>query len=274
MQEYLHRTRFSSLMDGAGFHIAALMGSFLWFSLLWGLRLSALTAALALYLLILVIRAKTRDTRVKRKEKQLRVRIGGELALERLLLTPGEQANFEAAMLLSLRTPLTLLRIGEDGVMCDLHGEKLLVAFEQAAQADTVQPGRVLAMQRSVRKIRADRGVLCVPCGISQQAREQAAETVPVRFIGRDALIRLFGQANPATDDQLVALGRRRKSHPPSGWLRMILDQGRARRYACYGSLLLIMYQFTRLTYYAVPGLICVSLAAASRCFPGDDPLL
>ena len=274
MQEYLHRTRLSSLMDGIGFHCAALTGGVLWFTLLWGLRLSALTAGISLYALILLIRAKTRDSRVKRKEKQLRMRIGGEMALERLLLAPREQANFETAMLLSLRLPLTLLRAGEDGTLCALRGEKVLIAFVQSPRFDTIQPGHVLALQRSVQRMEARQGILCAPCDVSQKAKEQAEEIVPIRFIGREKLIQLFGRANPATDDQLVALGRRKKRKPASGWLRMALDRQRARRYVCYGGLLLIMYQFTHMIYYALPGLVCVFLAAVSRCVPGDDPIL
>ena len=274
MQEYLHRTRLSSLMDGIGFHFAALTCGIMWFALLWGLRLSAVTAGLSLYALILLIRSRTRDSRVKRKEKQLRERIGGELALERLLLSPREQANFEAAMLLSLRAPLTLLRTGEEGTLCSLRGEKLLISFVQSPQCDTIQPGQVLALQRGVRRMKAQSGVLCAPCGISQKAKDQAEESVPVRFIDREKLIRLFGRVNPATDEQLVALGRRKKSRPAVGWLRVVLDRQRARRYFCYGGLLLLMYQFTHLIYYALPGLICVCLAAVSRCFPGNDPIL
>ena len=274
MQEYLRRTRLSGLMDGIGFHALTLTASLFWFILLWGLRFSAVTAGFALYFLMLLIRSKTRDSRVKRKEKQLRIRIGGELALERLLFAPREEANFETAMLLSLRAPLTLVRTGADGTLCDFQGEKVLIAFEQSPRTNAIQPSQVLALQQSVRRANAERGILCVPCDISPKAREQASECVPVRFIEREHLIRLFGQANPASDDQLVALGRRKKSQPPSGWLRVALDQRRARRYVCYGALLLLMYQFTHLPYYALPGLLCVSRAAASRCFPTKDQIL
>ena len=38
------------------------------------------------------------------------------------------------------------------------------------------------------------------------------------------------------------------------------------------GALLLMLYQFTHLLYYALPGLICVLLAAASRCMPEEEP--
>ena len=272
MQEYLHRSRISGILDGFGFHFLAFSISFLWFILLWGLRLSAVTAGSALYVLILLIRAKTREGRVLRKEKQLRARIGGELALERLLLAPRDQANFEIAMLLSLRTPLTLLRSGEEGTLCERRGEKLLIAFQQSPAGDSVGAAQVLALQRSVRKAQAHRGLLCAPCAIAQQARDQAQGSVPVAFLGHDQLLSLFGRANPATDAQLVALGKRKKARPAVSWPRIVLDRRRARRYVCYGALLLMLYQFTHLLYYALPGLICVLLAAASRCMPEEEP--
>ena len=96
---------------------------------------------------------------------------------------------------------------------------------------------------------------------------------MPVTFLGRDLLLSLFGQANPATDAQLEALGKRKRSRPRVSWVRVVLDRRRARRYACYGALLLLLYQFTHLPYYALPGLICAVLAAACRCAPEDNLL-
>ena len=274
MQEYLHRTRLSGVMDGAGFHLLALGGSFFWFILQWGLRLPSLTAGAALYLLIALIRKKTRDDRLKRKEKKLRTVIGGEMALERLLLSPPEEAHFELAMLLSLQYPLTLLRTGGEGVLCALRGEKLLIALAQLPASGTLDETRTLAFQRAVKAARADRGVLGVPCGVSPGAKEQAANQVPVTFLSREKLIALFGENNPATDGQLVALGQRKKSRASGSWLRAALSPRRARRYACYGGLLLGMYALTHFIYYAVPGLICVSLAAACRCTGGEKDAL
>ena len=274
MQEYLRRSRLSVLLDGLGFHFLTFSLSLAWFVLLWGLRLSSLTAGCALYVLVLLIRLKTRDGRLKRKEKQLRARIGGEMALERLTLCPRDQANFEIAMLLSLRLPLTLLRSGEEGTLCAYHEEKLLIAFQQAPEGETIGAGQVLALQKSVRQSGAQRGVLCVPCGISQSARDQAQGAVPVSFLSRDKLLSLFGRVNPATDQQLVALGKRRRQRRTVSLLRVALNRSRARRYLCYGTLLLLLYQLTHLLYYALPGLICVCLAAACRCVREEPDLL
>ena len=266
MQEYLHESRLGRAIDGIGFHIFSFLISFLWFILLWGVRAPSFLAGAALYGLILLLRRKMLDDHLARKEIQLRAAIGGELALERLLLSPPERAHFEAAVLLSVQSKLTLLRCGEDGILCSRAGEKVLVYFLQRPASDSAGAQDVLSLQRRVKLLCADRGLMCVPCGLSPEAREQALNDPPVSFCPRDRLIRLFGGASPATDEQLVALGRRRRQRPVGKWTRVILSQSRIRRYACYGCLLLIMHQFTQLASYAAAGLLCVFLAAFCRC--------
>ena len=266
MQEYLQKTRLSGVLDGFGFHILSILLSFIWFISLWGLRLPALTGGAALYILIVLLRKKIRDDQVTRKEKELRAVIGGELALERLLVSPPERAHFEIAVLLSLRYSLMLLQTGQDGVLCDMKGKKLLISFIQRAKTTKLCADAVLEAQRNVKLHNADFGLLCVPCPIAQEAREQALEEPPVYFLSRETLAALFGEANPATDNQLVMLGKRRKQRLARNLGPRILHEERAKKYACYGILLLTMYQFTHLIYHALPGLICVFLAAACRC--------
>ncbi|MBR4360580.1 MAG: hypothetical protein IKP32_08185 [Clostridia bacterium] len=266
MQEYFRRSGVSTALDGLGFHFLALLLSLCWFTLLWGLRLPTLTAGFALYLMIVSLRRKTRDGRVKRREAKLRKRIGGELALERLLMTAPDKAHFEMAMLLSLRWPLTLLRTGDRGVLCEYRGEKLLIAFQQSPIGEPAGARDVLTLQREAALQGADRGVLCVPGDISPKIREQASLPLPVSFLDREQLIHLFGCANPATNAQLVALGRRKKRLPLRKWSATVLSPRRARRYACYGGLLLLLYQLSGLFYYVIPGFLCLVLAAACRC--------
>ena len=266
MQEYLHRSPFSSLMDGVGFHIAALFLSLFWFALLWGVRLPVLPAGLSLYALAVLLRKKIRDDRLARKETQWRAALGGEMALERLLLSSPERAHFETAMLLSLHSPLILLQAGEKGVLCAMKDQLVLTALLQAPDKAPVTAGQVLDFQREALALRADRGLLCVCGPVSPEAKRQAAASPAVSFLPREKLLSLLGQANPITDDQLVALGKRKKRLAPGALKSQILHPRRARRYACYGCLLLMMYQFTKLLYYAIPGLICVLLAAGCRC--------
>lgn len=266
MQEYLQKTRLSGVMDSIGFHAAAALGSLGWFCFLWGLRPSALTAGLALYGLLLLLRRKIRDDCLSRREKALRAAIGGEMALDRLLLSPPHKAHFEAAVLLSLRCPLTLLKAAEEGVLCGYHGKKLLLAFAQLPSGGSVDAGCVLKLQRDAKIIGAEQGILCAPCKISPEARAQAASDPLVHILSREKMISLFGAANPATDDQLVALGRRKKARKPGKWRAWIFHPQRAKKYAWYGALLLFLYTLTHLIYYALPGMVCVLFATVCRC--------
>ena len=81
--------------------------------------------------------------------------------------------------------------------------------------------------------------MLCVCGKVSAEAARQAEREPQVLFLEREALIGMLGSANPATDGQLIALGRRRKKAAPRHWLRLILNPSRAKRFACYGALLL-----------------------------------
>ena len=274
MQDYLKKTRLSGIMDGIGFHLAALVGSAGWFCFLWGLRPAALTAGLALYALLLLLRRKIRDDYLNRREKSLRAAIGGEMALDRLLLSPAPKASFEVAVLLSVRWPLTLLEAYDEGVLCVYRGKKLLLSFAQVPAAGSVDAGGVLSLQRNAKTLGADQGLLCAPCRITGEARAQAEGEPRVLFLTREKMIALFGEASPATDDQLVALGRRKKARKPGAWRAWIFHPSRAKKYAWYGALLLLMYALTRLLYYAVPGLICVSFAAVCRCVKRRDAAL
>ena len=266
MQDYLRQSRLGTAMDSLGFHAITFILSNFWFILLWDVRFPSLLAGAALYGMIVILRKKVRDDHVTRKEAQLRAAIGGELALERLLLTTPEKANFEIAMLLSMRESITLIQAGEKGVLCVRKGKKWLVSFLQSPQDSDVSPANVLTLQREIKLMNADRGLLCVCGKVSAEAARQAEREPRVSFLERDSLISILGSANPATDGQLVALGRRRKKTAPRHWLRLVLSPYRAKRFACYGALLLGMYLVTHLFYYAVPGLVCVSLAAACRC--------
>lgn len=273
MQEFLQESGFRAFMDSLGFHILTAAGCLGWFTLLWGVTLPSLLAGGALWGLVLLIRRKTRDGRLKRKEKNLRRRIGGEMALEEALLLPARQAHDEIAVLLGRYCPLTLLRAGESGALCILRQEKVLLRLCPLPAAARAGAEEVLSLQRAVREAGAARGILCVPCGLSPAASAQAKGPVPVSFLYRDTLIRLLGEAYPVTDRQLVELGRRRRQSP-GAWLPVILHPGRAPRYLGYGALLMGMRLLTGQVFYAFPGLLCWGLAAACRCVGRKEEIL
>lgn len=275
MQEYLEQSALSRVMDAAGLQLLMLLLCPLWFILLWGLSLPALAAGAALYLLWLILYKKRRDGQLRQKEKRLRLRIGGELALERMLTEAPHKTHFETALLLSLSGPMKMERIAEDGVLCRREGKRVLVAFCPLPISDELDARTVLRFQQAVRKEQAEGGILCLPCGVSPKAREQAESEPPVHILSRDRMIPLLGRQFPATDEQLIALGRRRKrKNALKKWLPRVLDRQRSGRYALYGGLLLLLYLITGLLYYALPGLMCIALSAACRCTRRKDEAL
>lgn len=268
MQEYLLKNSFREKMDAAGYYLLVLALCCGWFLLLWGVRLQALLAGLGLWGLCLMLRHKTRDHRLAKKEQKLRRRIGGEMLLEKLLFSAPEKAHFEGALHISLAENLMLERMTAWGVLCKKEEKRILLSFFQAPSCETLTARDVLSLQRAALQEEADALWLCVPCAIANDAQAQGEKKLPVRIINREQLIHLLGSAAPATDRQLVELGKERKKPVPfKKVLRIIFQPQKARRYALYGLLLLFLYTLTGLPYYAVPGMICVSFAAISRCF-------
>lgn len=268
MQEYLLKNSFREKMDAIGYYLLVLALCCGWFLVLWGVRLQALIAGLGLWGLCLMLRHKTRDHRLARKEQKLRRRIGGEMLVEKLLFSAPDKAHFEAALHLSLAENLMLERMTRHGVLCKNGEERLLLSFFQAPASETLTARDVLSLQQAALLEKAAALWLCIPCAIGSDARIQGEKKLPVRFITRDQLIHLLGNMSPATDRQLVELGREKQKHIPfKNILRIVFQPGKARRYALYGLLLLFLYTLTGLPYYAVPGIICVSFAAISHCF-------
>lgn len=266
MQEYLRRSKLGLRLDGWGLRALLLIGSVGWFVFLWGLRLPALLAGLGLYGLLLLLLQRTQADRLHRREQQLRRQVGGELTLERLLLLPPAQAHFEAALRLGQRYPLEMLRLDDRGVLCRKGADTLLISFAQLPADDQADGRDILRLQQAARDLGANRAALCVPCGVSARAQGQATGEIPVSLLERGQLIALFGAQSPATDAQLVALNHRRARPPRGSFLRRMLEPSRWKRYALYGGLLLALYCFTHLFYYALPALLCIALAVACRC--------
>ena len=268
MQEYLQKTQLGVVMDEIGAVLAMAAGCALGFILLWGLRLTALAAAVAAFVLCMLLRAKTRDKRLQRRERRLRQRIGGEMKLEQWTLYPPAQAHFEAAKLLMDTVPLVLLRVHGAGALCTQEGtgERLLIVCAQLHAAEKLTARDIAAVQRECRRLQAARGVICGASGVTAEACEQAELDPRVTLIGREQMIALAGAASPASDRQLVELGRRRRrGHSVRTLRRTVLDAQRAEKYLLYGLMLCVLYIFTGQPAYALPGIICLLLMGLCR---------
>ena len=275
MQQYLRRGRLSALMDGLGLRAALALAAVGWFVYLWGLTVPALLAGGALAVMGEMALTRGRRQRVARREAALRRRLGGEMMLEEMLLAPRKQAHFQAALLLGLRYPLTMERVTEEGMLCLSGGERLLISCVALPEACEAGQGAVADIQRACRYHGAARGVACVTGRVSEKTVAWAAQgVVPVRIIRRETLAALAGQAHPATDAELVELGKRKKRLAPGGLMQTALRREKAKTYMLYGLGLTLLYVVTGLWYYPVPGLACLVLSVVCRCRRADEEKL
>ena len=101
-------------------------------------------------------------------------------------------------------------------MLCRYGTETLLVSCLALPPEESAEPAHLLAVQRACRRHRADRGVVCLTCKCSAAAKKYAEDNLfPLRLMEREELLALAGQAWPATDEQLVALGKRKKKGFP-----------------------------------------------------------
>lgn len=269
MQTYLRKARLSTIADDVGLRLVIMLLGIGWFIYLWGLGVPALLAGVALGILGQLGLSHYRRRTVDRREAALRRRLGGEMLLEEILLAPAKQAHFQTALLLGERYPLTMERVTSDGMLCRSGEERLLVSCIALPEESEVGQGQLLGLQRACKAHGVGRGVACVTGRCSAKTEAWAAEgTIPIRIIRREVLLELAGQISPATDAQLIELGKRRKRLAPSGVRRTILRRDKAKTYLLYGTGLMLMYVVTGLGYYPIPGGVCLLLAVLSRCWP------
>ena len=272
MQDYLQRTRLAGRMDEAGGTLALLAGSVVFFLLLWGVRITALLAGLAAFALLMLLRARTRERRLQSRENRLRRQIGGEMKLEAWVLMPPRRAHFEAALLVTQTLNGQMLRALDTGVLCAVQGKQALLACAQLPAGEKLTARDIAEFQRSCLSEGAEAGVLCGAEGLSDAARRQAALHPRVHTLSRTRMIALAGAAFPATDAQLVALGKRKRApgHARAA-LRRMLEPHRARQYLLYGLMLCGLYIITGQRFYPLPGCACLLLMALCRALPAQE---
>ena len=276
MEQYLRKNRFGAWMDGLGLRALIQAAALGWFVWLWGLALPSVAAGMALGAMGQMALTLYRRCTVVRRERALRCRLGGEMMLEDMLLAPARQAHFQAALLLGERYPLTMLRVTDDGMLCQYRGETLLIACLRMPPECELGTGDLAACQRACREHGAVRGVICPLGKVTPKVAARAEQgRIPLRIIRRDALLELAGQCSPATDDQLVELGKRRRRPAAQGeFWKALLRRDKAARYMLYGTALMLLYVLTASPLYPGPGAVCLTLGVFSRCGTGEENVL
>lgn len=211
-----------------------------YFYRLFGALKESLTAGLALFLLIMLTFALFERSTLTRRDKALRERIGGTIALEDLLLMPGKEAVCQTRDMLCLALGAAPLH---DSAML-YESETWLVCLAQCVKGASAGDGDVLSAHRKRQEAGAAQCVLCCTGGFSPAA-VRTAEWVdpPIRLISGPQLAALFGRLHPASDADIARhLSRQRRPYSFSRMRQLALSPAKQKKYLLCSFLLLLFY--------------------------------
>lgn len=253
-------------IDRLGLRLLVLTLSIAWFGHLWGIGMPALLAGAALSIMLCIALSGGYRRHAQKREEALRRRIGGELALESLMLASPREAHFRCALMLAEKYPLKLETITDFGLFCKYQTSEALVCFICAAPGASVSATALIPCIRGALSRDCKHCIICTTGTFSADAQHfSRLQSVSIRLFDRAALLELAGTLSPATDEQLTSLARRKRGIPLRSLLLQAVDRRKARRYMACGLSLLLVYLLTGLKWYPIPGLACMVLAAACR---------
>ncbi|MEG1775796.1 MAG: hypothetical protein RSB91_02340 [Clostridia bacterium] len=267
MQKYKRKTPAASAADKL---LRALVAAGLgvgWFVYLWGLSLPALAAGLAMGGLIWLCVRLFGKKSVQKREAQMRRMIGGELAVNKLLLLPPRHAAFQATIWLLPKAPIQMQKAVEWGVLGLWEAKNVFVRLIAQHESLPISVQQVIDVVKEARTHHADSCILCLTAPLSREASTYAGSAQPtMRVVARDELIGLAGLCSPATDEELSALAHKKKARRSAKeWARVVLSPDRARRYFWYGLTLAALAFLTGQWTYPIPAALCLGLFAACK---------
>ena len=211
-----------------------------YFFFLWENGVLSLIAGGALFALVALSSLLLERRTLALRERMLRERVGGAIALGELLLMPSKAACQSARDLLCLA--LDARPLDQDQML--EGGERWLVRCAQCLQGSAASEGDVLSAHRARIESSCDRCVLVTTQRFTPEA-VRAAEWMdpPVRLIAGRQLAALYGRMHPATDEEIARHAARQKK--PFAWRRiraLALSPVKLKRYMLCGLLLLCCY--------------------------------
>ncbi len=265
MESYRPKTALASAADHLLRVLLAWAAGIGWFVALWGLCLPALTAGTALGGLFWLCARLLGKKQVQKKEAALRQTLGGELALEKLLLVSPTEAAFQCVQWLQARTRLQI----ENGGLGMWDGETVLFRLFAQHPGTEISSQQVSETIRKARQAQVQRILLCTTAPLSSAACRLAETAEPsLRLVGREELIQLAGTCCPATDEDLCRLKQcKPKRRSAREWLKIILHPSRAKRYFWYGAGLAALTLATGQRFYPIPAAVCLLLFAGCKIY-------
>lgn len=243
MSPFDAKNRAATLLDRLALRIALLALCVAYFYALWRRPRESLMAGSGLFALVLLSLALVEKRTLSRRDRMLRERIGGEIALEDLLLMPGARACETVCALLCKALCAQQLSAN----VLRYEGEGWLVRCAQCPGGASASEGDVLSAHRARVESGQAHCVLASTGGFTPAAM-RAAEWVdpPVRLIPGPKLGALFGRLHPATDEEIALHARRRRTPFSFARIRALaLSPVKLRRYLLCAFLLLLFYLST-----------------------------
>ncbi len=211
-----------------------------YFFFLWRSGVASLMAGGALFFLVLLALMLLERRTLALRDRMLRERVGGMIALDELILLPNKAACTEVRALLCDALDAQPL----DGARMQYGGEVWLIRCVQCLQGSSASEGDVLGAHRARIEAESDKCALVSTAGFSPAAT-RAAEWMdpPIRLIGGRQLAALYGRLHPATDEEIARHAARAKK--PFSWRRiraLALSPAKQRRHLICAFMLLLLY--------------------------------
>lgn len=243
MSPFDRKNKVAACLDRFALRLLLLALCIGYFFFLWRSGLPSLLAGGALFALVCLMLMLLERRTLSRRDRMLRERVGGIIALEELLLLPSAKACETVCTLLC--DTLGAQALGSSRMRYE--EETWLVRCAQCLPNTNASEGDVLSAHRARIEQQADKCALVSTAGFSPSAI-RAAEWMdpPVRLIAGRQLSALFGRQHPATDEDIAQhLSRSKK---PFSWQRiraLALSPAKLRRYLLCALLLLVLYLMT-----------------------------
>ncbi|MBR4038892.1 MAG: hypothetical protein IKJ11_02205 [Clostridia bacterium] len=211
-----------------------------YFFFLWQSGPLGLAAGCALFVLVSLTIMLIEKRTISARERMLRERIGGMIALDELIMLPNAAAGRRVCILLCD----TLGGESLEGSQMRYAGETWLVRLAQCLPGTSAGQGDVLSAHRARIECGADKVALACTAAFTPEAT-RAAEWAdpPIRLISGRQLALLSGRLHPATDEDIARHQARQKK--PFSWQRiraLALSASKLRRYLLCAFLLLMLY--------------------------------
>ena len=234
------KNRVASLLDRLAVRTMIWIACVMYFFALWHHGIPSLIAGGALFVLVLLCLSLIEQRTLATRERILRERAGGMIAISDLIEMPTARASASVCALLC--ETLDAERLSDSAMV--YGGETWLVRCVQCLQGSSVGEGDVLAAHRARIEAGLNKCVIVSTGGVSPAAT-RAGEWMdpPVRLIDGHQLARIAGRIHPATDAEMAGHVKRQRS--PFSWTRiraLALSPVKLRRHLLCAFLLMMLY--------------------------------